>query len=321
MTIPAVSIEAIGLPRKKKGYWQKILATLWRHRLLYLMVLPSLVFYSAFRFYPLVGNVIAFKDYQFSKGIWGSPWVGLEHLRRLFSDDLFLRALRNTASIGLQKLVINFPAPIIVALFLNEIRVLFYKRIIQTIIYVPYFLSWIIYAAVLYIILSPTSGLVNTALEALGFQKIFFFQKPALFQPIVIISAILKESGWATIIYLAAISAINPELYDAAAVDGANRWQVMRHVTLPGLSFTIVTLFILQIGYFLNVGFEQVFVLQNPMIYSTADIIETYIYRQGIQLAKIDFTTAAGLFNSVVGIVMVLVADRLAKRMGLPGIF
>jgi putative aldouronate transport system permease protein len=321
VTTPVVSREIASVPRKKKGYWQGLFATIWRYRLLYLMVFPSLVFYAAFRFYPMLGNIIAFKDYRLSKGIWGSPWVGLAHFRTIFSDALFLRALRNTVSIGLLKLLINFPAPIIVALFLNEIRVLLYKRIIQTIIYVPHFLSWVIYAAVIYIILSPTSGLVNTLIAALGFEKIFFFQEPALFQPIIVISSILKESGWAAIIYLAAISAINPELYEAAAIDGADRWQKMRHITLPGLAFTIVTLFILQIGYFLNVGFSQVFVLQNPMVYSTGDVIETFIYRIGISRARFDFTAAAGLFNSVVGMIMVLVTDRLAKRIDLPGIF
>ena len=289
--------------------------------MLYLMVLPALVFYTAFRFYPLAGNVIAFKQYKLATGIWRSPWIGFDHFRRLFSDVLFRRALVNTFQIGALRLLINFPAPIIVALFLNEIHVLFYKRIVQTIIYVPHFLSWVIYGAILYIILSPTSGLLNTVVAALGFKKIFFFQKPELFQPIVIISSIMKESGWAAIIYLASISSINPELYEAAAIDGANRWQVMRHVTIPGLAFTIVTLFIIQIGYFLNVGFEQVFVLQNPMIYSTGDVIETYIYRQGIRLAKFDLTTAAGLFNSAVGVVMVVAADRVAKRFDLPGIF
>jgi putative aldouronate transport system permease protein len=321
MTTSAVSTRAIGGITKRKGLVRGLLVPLWRYRLLYLMVLPSLLFYAAFRFYPLLGNIIAFKDYRLSKGIWGSPWVGLAHFRALFGDALFVRALRNTASIGSLKLLINFPAPIALALLLNEIRVLSYKRVIQTIIYVPHFLSWVIYAAVLYIILSPTTGLVNTFLAALGFEKIFFFQQPALFQPIVVISSILKESGWAAIIYLAAISAINPELYEAAAIDGGNRWQMMRHITLPGIAFTIVTLFILQIGYFLNVGFAQVFVLQNPMVYSTGDIIETFIYRVGISRARFDFTCAAGLFNSVVGMIMVLVTDRLARRMDLPGIF
>ena len=320
MTTPVTTRRPVAAPRKERGYWANLATTVWRHRFLYLMLVPGFIFYAAFRYYPLMGNIIAFKDYKLAGGVWGSPWIGFTHFRDIFSDPLFVRALRNTVSIAFLKLVIYFPSPILVALFLNEIRVLTYKRFIQTIIYVPHFLSWVIYAAILYIVLSPVSGLVNVAIEALGFKKIFFFQRQELFQPIVVVSSILKQSGWAAIIYLATISSINPELYEAAAIDGANRWQVMRNVTIPGLMFTIVTLFIIQIGYFLNVGFEQVFVMQNSMVLRTGDIIETWIYREGIRLAKFDFTTAAGLFNSAVGMAMVLAADRVAKRLGQEGI-
>lgn len=305
---------------KRLGAWTQLIRMIWRYRLLYLMLLPAFAFYSVFRFYPMLGNVIAFKDYKVAAGIWGSDWVGLKHFQSLFSDALFLRALRNTISIGLLKLIFTFPAPILLALFLNEIQAELYKRLLQTIVYVPYFLSWVVYAAVLYIILSPATGVINNFIAMLGFAKINFFGRADLFQPLVIVSSILKESGWAAVIYLAAISSINPDLYEAAVIDGANRWQLMRHVTIPGLAFTIVTLFIIQIGYFLNVGFEQVFVLQNPMLYTTGDIIETFIYRLGIQRARFDFTTAAGLFNALVGMIMVLVTDRLAKRWDLPGI-
>ena len=310
----------MGLGRSRRDIGARLIVALWRYRFLYLMLLPSFVFYTVFRFYPMLGNVIAFKNYRLAKGVWGSDWVGLQHFQSLFSDSLFLRALRNTISIGLMKLAFTFPAPILLALFLNEIRVEVYKRVIQTIVYVPHFLSWVIYAAVLYIVLSPATGVVNNVIAALGWDKVQFFARADIFQPMVIVSSILKESGWAAVIYLAAISSINPNLYEAAVIDGASRWQLMRHVTVPGLAFTIVTLFILQIGYFLNVGFEQVFVLHNPMVYTTGDIIETFIYRLGIQRARFDLTTAAGLFNALVGMVMVVAADRLAKRWDLPGI-
>lgn len=315
-----VGSRKAGNLRRGGGRFGAVAVSLWRYRFLYLMLIPSFVFYILFRFYPMLGNIIAFKSYKPYLGLWGSPWVGLEHFRALFADDLFVRALRNTIAIGMLKLVFTFPAPIILALFINEIRVMFYKKIVQTVVYVPHFLSWVIYAAILYIILSPVSGFVNNILAALGFARIHFFEKPNFFQPLVVISSILKESGWAAIIYLATISSIGLDLYEAASLDGANRWQMMRHVTIPGLAFTIVTLFIIQIGYFLNVGFEQIFVLQNPMIYTTADVIETFIYRIGIRQAKFDFTTAAGLFNAVVGMVMVVVADRIAKKWDLPGI-
>jgi putative aldouronate transport system permease protein len=247
--------------------------------------------------------------------------VGFEHFDSLFSDPNFLRVLRNTVVIALLKLLIVFPAPILLALFINEIHHTFYKRFLQTIVYAPHFMSWVIYGAILYIILSPANGLVNNVIAQFGFEKLSFFQVPSFFQPIVVISSLLKETGFLAIIYLAAISGIDPTLYEAAIMDGSNRWQLMRHVTLPGLRSTIITLFILQIGFFLNVGFEQIFVLQNAMVLTTGDIIETFIYRTGIQKARFDFTTAAGLFNGLVGMFLVLVADRLAKKMDLPGIF
>ena len=284
-----------------------------------MLALP-LVYFSVFRFYPILGNVIAFKDYRLSEGIWGSPWAGLAHFEALFSDEVFWRAFKNTVSIACLKLVFAFPAPIILALLINEVQWLPYKRFLQTIVYAPHFLSWVIYGAILYIVLSPVNGIVNNVIAALGLEKVPFFQVPILFQPIVIASTILKESGWAAVIYLAAIASIDPQLYEAAQLDGANRWQVMWHVTLPGLAAVIMTLFILQLGWFLNVGFAQLFILQNNIVLPAGDIIETFIYRVGIQRARFDFTTAAGLFNSAVGMVLVLAADRIAKRMGLRGL-
>ncbi len=299
---------------------QSLGVAVWRHRYLYLMLLIPLVYFTVFRFYPILGNVIAFKDYQLAAGIWGSPWVGTKHFQALFNDEFFLRALGNTIWIAILKLGFVFPAPIILALFINEIGSLAYKRFLQTIVYAPHFLSWVIYAAILYVVLSPTNGIVNNLLAALGFDKVPFFQVPALFQPLVIISSILKESGWAAVIYLASIATIDPQLYEAALMDGANRWQLMRHVTLPGLATTIMTLLLLQLGFFLSVGFAQIFIMQNNIVLPAGDIIETFIYRVGIQRGRFDYTTAAGLFNSAVGLLLVLIADRIAKRLGLRGI-
>jgi len=294
---------------------------LWRYRFLYLMLVLPFVYYGVFAFYPMAGNIVAFKKLDLSKGIWGSPWNGLANFRSIFADPMFLRALRNTVQIGIMRLVINFPAPILLALFINELKNIRYKKAIQTVFYIPYFLSWVIYGAILYIVLSPATGIVNNLMQMAGLEKINFFQRPEWFKPIVIISSILKDSGWGAVIYLATMSTIDPTLYEAGVMDGANRWHLMRHITLPGLSVTIITLFIIQIGYFLEVGFDQIFVLQNNTILSTADIIGTFIYRTGIQRARFDFTAAAGLFNSMVGMTMVIIADRLAKRMDTPGIF
>jgi putative aldouronate transport system permease protein len=305
----------------KQSYWRELGVKMWNHRYLYLMLLPPILFFIVFRFYPIAGSIIAFKKFQPLAGIWDSPWVGLKHFNDLFSDPTFGRVLWNTVWIAFLKLLIAFPAPIILALFLNEITHISYKRFLQTIVYAPHFMSWVIYGAILYIVLSPANGLVNNLIAMTGAEKLAFFQRPEYFVPIVLISSLLKETGFLAVIYLATISSIDPTLYEAAIMDGGNRWQLMRHVTLPGLRTTIITLFILQIGFFLNVGFEQIFILQNAMVLSTADIIETFIYRVGIQRARFDFTTAAGLFNGLVGMVMVLVADRIAKRMDLPGIF
>ncbi len=320
MATSAVSNSAATSGRRRT-FWAQFLFNVWTYRYLYLMLVFPFVFFIIFRFYPMWGNIIAFKKYQLMHGIWGSQWVGFKHFNTLFDDPAFLRVLRNTVSIAFFKLVFTFPAPIILALFINEIRHMAYKRFVQTVVYVPHFLSWVIYGAILYIVLSPANGIVNNIVSSLGMEKVAFFQKPGYFQPIVIISSLLKETGWAAIIYLATISTIDLTLYEAAIIDGANRWQLMRYVTLPGLAMTIVTLFILQIGFFLNVGFEQIFILQNNMVLMTADVIETFIYRVGIRQARFDFTTAAGLFNGLVGMVLVLLADRLAKRLDLPGIF
>jgi putative aldouronate transport system permease protein len=311
-------------PRKltvrARVHHRNTLAAIWRHRFLYLMLLPPLAYFIIFRFYPILGSVIAFKDYRLATGIWGSPWVGLKHFQDLFSDEFFLRALRNTVTLAVLKLLFVFPAPILLALFVNEVGAFLYKRFLQTIVYAPHFLSWVIYGAILYVVLSPTNGFVNNILANLGFTKIPFFQVPAYFQPLVVISSILKESGWAAVIYLASIATIDPQLYEAAYIDGANRWQLMRHITLPGLASTIMTLLLLQLGFFLSIGFAQVFIMQNNIVLPTGDIIETFIYRTGIQRGRFDYTTAAGLFNSAVGLLLVLGADRIAKRIGMRGI-
>ena len=313
-------VSRAALSDRKRGRWRALTTGLSRYRYLYLMLALPLLYFSVFRFYPILGNVIAFKVYRLDEGIWGSAWAGLTHFEVLFGDEAFWRALRNTISISVLKLLFAFPAPIVLALFINEIHSLAFKRFLQTIVYAPHFLSWVIYGAILYIVLSPVNGVINNVIAALGFEKVSFFQVPVLFQPIVVASTILKESGWAAVIYLAAISSIDTHLYEAAQIDGANRWQLMWHVTLPGLATVIMTLLIIQLGWFLNVGFAQLFILQNNIVLPAGDIIETFIYRVGIQRARFDFTTAAGLFNSAIGLVLVLVADRIAKRMGLRGI-
>lgn len=291
-----------------------------RHFVLYVMLALPVLYYVVFQYIPLLGNVIAFEDYRLAGGIFGSPWVGLKHFQEAFADPMFGRAFRNTVEIGFLKLIFYFPAPIVLALLLNEVGSALFKRTIQTLVYLPNFLSWVIFGSLMYILLSPGVGPVNVGIQALGLPSIAFMNRADLFQPLVVASEILKSSGWAAIIYLAALTGVDPQLYEAAAIDGAGRWQIMRHVTIPGIAMVIATMFILQAGHFMYVGFDQIFVLQNPITLPTGDIIDTLVYRVGIRQARFDFTTAIGMFNGVIGFTLLFVVDRIAKRLDHPGI-
>jgi putative aldouronate transport system permease protein len=288
--------------------------------MLYLMLFLPFAYFLIFQYVPLAGNIIAFKDYRLADGIFGSPWVGLKHFRELFADPMFGRAFRNTVTIGFLKLFIYFPAPIVLALLLNEVGNVLFKRTVQTLVYLPNFLSWVIFGSLMYILLAPSDGPVNVAIQSLGGHSISFMNRADLFQPLVVVSEILKSSGWAAIIYLAALTSVDPQLYEAAKMDGAGRWQLIRHVTIPGITLVITTLFILQTGYFLAVGFDQIFVLQNPITLPTGDIMDTLMYRDGIQQARFDFTTAIGMFNGIISFTLLFVVDRFAKRLDHPGI-
>ncbi len=293
---------------------ERFVKKFWRNRYLFLLLCPIILWYIVFRYIPIGGSVIAFKDYRFSKGIWGSAWVGLKYFRALFASPDFLRVFRNTLIISLYKLAFGFPAPIVLALMLNEMGSVTYKRAIQTITYVPHFISWVVYGGLIATLLSPTYGMVNAILKGLGFEAIYFLADARLFRPLLVVSAMLKESGWGAIIYLAAIAGIDPQLHEAAIVDGANKMKRIWHITLPGIASTVVILFIIRIGAILNVGFEQIFVLYNPMVYEVGDVIETYTYRVGILQGRFSFTTALGLFKSVLGFVLVIVANYVAKK-------
>ncbi|MGQ9630638.1 MAG: ABC transporter permease [bacterium] len=297
-----------------KNFYYRFAAQFWRNRYLFLLLTPIVVWYIVFRYVPIAGSVIAFKDYKYSRGIWGSAWVGLKHFRMLFQSPEFFRIFRNTVLISIYKLVFAFPAPIALALMLNEVKVATYKRAVQTVTYIPYFISWVVYGGLVATILSPTYGMVNTVMRSLGLKPIFFMADPRLFRSLLVVTSILKESGWGAIIYLAAIAGIDPQLYEAAIVDGANKWQQMWHITLPGISSTVVVLLIIRIGYLLDVGFEQIFVMYNPTVYEVADVIETYTYRVGILQGRFAFTTALGLFKSVLGFCLVIIANQIARK-------
>lgn len=296
------------------SYKRKRLAHFRKYKALYLMSIPGILYFFVFKYLPMAGSMIAFQDYNIFKGFTDSPWAGLKHFKAMFSNPDIFMIIENTFLISLYDILFNFPVSIILALLLNELRVVFYKRIIQTIVYMPHFLSWVIISGLFITILSPSTGIVNSLIEALGFDSIYFFGEEKYTRPILIISGIWQSVGWGTIIYLAALSGINPELYEAAKVDGANRWQQTLKITIPSLLPTITILFLLQIGQFLDFGFERVYTFLNPLNSGTGHIIDTYVYEVGLQNAQYSLTTAMGLFKSIIGLFLLIIANYLSRK-------
>jgi putative aldouronate transport system permease protein len=274
-----------------------------------------------FRYLPIYGLVLAFKDYRVFDGILASPWAGLANFQQLIDSPLFLRAVRNTIIISLLRLLVGFPPPILLALMLNELRLQRTKKIIQTVSYLPHFLSWVIIYAILLAFLSPGRGLINQWIKDAGGQPIPFLTDPSWFVGVVVVSNIWKEVGWGAIIYLAALAGVSPEQYEAASIDGASRWQQIWHISLPGIRSVIVLLLILRLGYMLDAGFDQIYILYNPQVYESADIIDTWVFRNGIQDFRISLATAASMFQSVFGLVLLLTANKLARRHADQGIW
>jgi len=290
------------------------IATLYQYRYLYLLLLPGVLWYFIYRYLPMYGVIIAFKDYSFMKGIWNSPWVGLKHFRIMFASPDFYQIFYNTLIINVYSLVFVFPASIILALMLNELRTMVLKRTIQTVVYFPHFLSWVIFGGLIIQLLSPKEGLVNHIIQLFGGEPIYFMTKPEYFRSIITISSILKEAGWGAIIYIAALSGIDQEQYEAATIDGANRWHKLIYVTLPGIRNTIILMLILRVGYMLDVSFEQIYIMYNPAVYEVADVLSTYVYRMGLQNAQFSLTTAVGLFQSVVGLALIYTTNQIARK-------
>jgi putative aldouronate transport system permease protein len=286
-----------------------------KNKFLFFMALAVMIWYAIFRYVPYYWNLIAFKDFSYAKGFWDSPWIGLGNFRALFVDPLFLRVLRNTLVISGMKILIGFPFPILLAIFLNEVFSKAYRKTIQTITFVPFFISWVIYASIMYTLLSPSVGMINVLLKWLGGEGIYFLASEAWFRPILVASEITKNSGYFTVIYMAALAGVDQEIYEAAICDGANLFQRIWHITLPGIASVITILFILRLGQLLTVGFEQVYILYSPMVYDVGDVIETFNYRQGILGGRFAYTTALGLFKSAIGFVLVLVSNSVLKKL------
>ncbi|TLS51911.1 sugar ABC transporter permease [Paenibacillus antri] len=281
---------------------------------MYALLLPGLLFLLIFKYVPMYGILIAFQNFNIFDGISGSEWVGGEQFVKLTQSEEFAQVFRNTLLISFYKIAILFPIPIAIALFLNEVSKMWFKRSVQTIIYLPHFLSWVIIAGLFINILSPSSGLVNRAIEAFGGQPISFLLDNDWFRSVVVFTAGWKESGWNAIIFIAAIAGIDQEQYEAAAIDGASRLQQMWYITLPGIMATIVLVFILRIGYLLDAGTEQILTLYNAVVYETGDVIGTYVYRIGLGKMDYSFSTAVGLFNSVIGFLLVVTGNWLSRK-------
>lgn len=305
---------AVSLRQEKKRKARK-------YALLYVFfVVPAAVLF-VFHYIPIYGVVIAFKDYRIIHGIMGSRWNNFEHFARLFTDPYFARIFRNTLVISLYRIVFGFPAPIILALLINEIGNLTFKRVIQSISYLPHFMSWVVLAGIIIEILSPQRGILGATFEAFGKEAPNILTNVRLFRPMLIASGIWQSVGWGTIVYLAAITSIDPGLYESAAIDGANRFHRAVYITIPSLYPVMTILFILRLGHVLNAGFDQIFNLYNPIVYEVSDIIDTYVYRVGLIDRQFDFSTAVGLFKNIIGVVLIFGTNSIIKRFSDYGIW
>ncbi len=302
----------------KRGRWRrdKLISELP----LYIMLIPGLFFLIVYKFVPLYGLTIAFKDFNIFLGsnpfeaIALSDWVGLEHFRRLFGGPDFGHVFANTLIINFYKIVFLFPIPILCAIMLNEIRSMTYRKCAQTFIYIPYFFSWVVVFGIFYSLLG-TYGMVNQLMNMVGFESVSFFTDKAIFRGLLVVTEGWKEIGWNTVIYLAAITAIDPTLYEAARVDGAKRMGQIIHITIPGLFPTIILMLIMKVGYILDTGFEQILVMYNPTVYQVADVIQTYVYRMGLGQMDFSLGTALGLFNAVIAFVLIVGANGVSRKL------
>ncbi|SFM42203.1 ABC transporter permease [Salibacterium qingdaonense] len=305
----------------KNEKWELIKKRIKKNKLIYLMILPGLLYFFVYKYIPMYGLIISFQDYKPYQGIMGSQWVGLEHFKRLFADPDFWMIFKNTLVLFGLQLIIFFPVPIILSLMLNEVRSMPLKRSVQTLIYIPHFMSWVIIVSITYVLLTMDGGIVNGLLQQAGFQEVNFLLNPDWFRPMYILQVIWREAGWGTIIFLAAIAAVDAQLYEAAKIDGAGRFRQMWHITLPAIKGVIVILLILKIGDVLELGFEHVYLLLNSSNREVAEIFDTYVYTAGLKQGQFSYSTAVGFFKGLVGLVLVVIANWLAKKAGEEGVY
>lgn len=306
------------LSRRGRDYDSKMSLgeRVWKCKAFYFFLLPAIIWYAIFCYYPMYGVLIAFKNFKFNLGILGSQWVGLRYFKNFLGDSYFWNIVKNTLLISVLKLACGFPAPIILALFINEMRNLRYKKVVQTLSYLPHFVSWVVVVALLTKLLSPNNGAINELRHAINpdAKPIFFLGEPGWFYPIVVLSDIWKNVGWGSIIYLAALTGIDPEQYEAAELDGANRWQKMGHITLPGIYPTIGILMILSLSGILNAGFDQIYLIQKPSTLHLSEVLDTYVLKRGLQQGQFSYSTAVGIFRSVVSMVLIVSVNAMSRR-------
>ncbi len=298
-----------------------ILAYLKRHWFVYMLVLPGLIFLLVFSYGPMYGILLAFKDFNYKLGIWNSPFAGLKYFKIFLSDSYFFTVVKNTVLINLYNIVFGFTFTVFLALMLNELRFKRLKKVVQTAVYLPYFLSWVIFAGLIITFLDYQTGMINGVIELLGGERINFLTDKAKFRIILVITNTIKTAGYGTIIYLAAIAGVNPELYESAKVDGANRFHLMRYITLPRIYPTIAILLILQLSGLFISNFDQVFNLYSPMVYPTGDVISTYIYRLGIEKGQYSISTAINLLFNSLGLIIIIITNKITKKLDVMGIF
>jgi putative aldouronate transport system permease protein len=285
-----------------------------QHWPLYLFLLPTIAYFLIFRFYPMYGLQLAFKNYRVVDGINGSPWAGLEHFRRFFTTADFGKLMGNTLSVSILTLIFTFPLPIILALLLNQLTSLKYKKLVQTTVYAPHFISTVVMVGMIFLFTSPSSGLINKIIEAFGGKAVHFTAEPGWFVPMYVISEIWQSTGWGSILYLAALAGVSPELHEAALVDGANKFQRVWHIDIPGILPTIVIMMILNAGKIMNVGFEKAYLMQTSLNIKASEIIATYVYKRGVLKSQISLSTAVGLFDSVVNMILVVSVNWISRK-------
>ena len=320
MSTPTISgprNDEVTPPQRKVS----VLTKLKHYRWLYLMLIPGIAYFAVFKYAPMYGITIAFQDYLPFLGYSGSPWVGFKHFQALFSGPDFPRIMGNTLILAALHVLITFPAPIIVALLLNELRIEWVKRAVQSSLYIPHFLSWTIIASLTFLLFGLDPGPITKVASSLLGHQVDFLADPAWFRPLIILQSLWKGTGWGTIIYLAALTGVDPTLYEAARIDGASRWRQMWHITLPAIRSTVVVMAILLAGSLLDTGFEQIYLMTNSLNRSVADVFDTYVYIMGITQGAFSYSTAVGLFKAAIGIVLIFGANWLARKFGQSGLF